>query len=311
MKFSIIIPTKDRGSVFYQTLTAAYNAIKQLDAEIIVINDSKTKLPEVPPSFLDKVRLLNNPNSGVASARNYGIKHAKGMWLILMDDDILISRANISEAIIFMEKQQNKRICLNLNWMYPEEIMKDLNNSQFGRYLINFGFVSLEGKGWLAHTFREREKLQIIKNAASFFLVIEKQLFDEIGGYTESFSFSGFEDYDFAKKLTDNNIMCYILPECTVLHNESDRLDIRNWMARRYRAGITRRQAVNIGHPGLKLSHNKIKNNFYSLLIKISPLLYKILEIIPNNKLFDSIYFKITNILLGTSIFHGYHSKYN
>ncbi|MGZ3900046.1 MAG: glycosyltransferase, partial [Bacteroidia bacterium] len=42
MELSIIIPTKDRGDVFYKTLDAAYNAIKEINAEIIIVNDSKT-----------------------------------------------------------------------------------------------------------------------------------------------------------------------------------------------------------------------------------------------------------------------------
>ena len=42
-QLSIIIPTKDREVIFRETLHRAYSAIAKLDAEIIVVNDSKTR----------------------------------------------------------------------------------------------------------------------------------------------------------------------------------------------------------------------------------------------------------------------------
>ena len=38
---SIIIPTKDRGEVFNDTILAALKAIRNFQIEVIVVNDSK------------------------------------------------------------------------------------------------------------------------------------------------------------------------------------------------------------------------------------------------------------------------------
>lgn len=87
--FSVIMPTWNRGvsirhsvsSVLLQTLN---------DFELIVVDDHS----EIPASkFLSELndpRLRNirlSANSGVATARNVGIKAAKGQYLAFLDDD--------------------------------------------------------------------------------------------------------------------------------------------------------------------------------------------------------------------------------
>lgn len=61
MEISIIIPTKDRGRIFERTLLAAVNAVHDIHAEIIVVNDSKVASPPVPDAF-QIVRVVNNPH---------------------------------------------------------------------------------------------------------------------------------------------------------------------------------------------------------------------------------------------------------
>jgi glycosyltransferase involved in cell wall biosynthesis len=45
MEFSVIIPTKDRLGILGETLQAVSRAMEDIDAEIIVVNDSKTTKP--------------------------------------------------------------------------------------------------------------------------------------------------------------------------------------------------------------------------------------------------------------------------
>src|SRR5687768_17265350 len=95
VELSIIIPTKDRVAIFYKTLKNAFQAIADIDAEIIIVNDSKTSIVEVEALYRDKVAVYNNPKSGVASARNYGAARASAGLPLFLDDDMLISQENI------------------------------------------------------------------------------------------------------------------------------------------------------------------------------------------------------------------------
>ena len=59
---SIIIPTHNRNEVFYKTLACAYESITGLDAEIIVVNDSKTNEVVIDEKYRNKVQFYKTPN---------------------------------------------------------------------------------------------------------------------------------------------------------------------------------------------------------------------------------------------------------
>ena len=84
---SVIIPTYNRkhtldialDSVLNQTITSS---------EIIVVDDGSTDgTSEWIDSKYPSVKLFRQKNQGVSSARNTGIKQAKGDWIALLDSD--------------------------------------------------------------------------------------------------------------------------------------------------------------------------------------------------------------------------------
>ncbi len=306
---SIILPTFERGEIFSETLENAYQSISGLDAEIIVVNDSKKNPVTIAYKYKSVVKVFDNPKSGVASARNFGARQASADLLLFLDDDILISKKNITDTLSFFSEHPGENSCLNLNWEYPNRVKEKLRNSSFGRYLVHNGFTMLEGKGWLNYTFADRDKFQVISNAASFYLGIPKTILEKTGGYSETFSHAGFEDYDFAARLKKHGVTCYFLPSGYVFHNEVDRVEFKQWMTRKVRGGITLRQAVEAGYKDLELKHNFIKRMLYFLLVKGKPCLFLMEKMIPNSIYFDRAYFRLMNLLLGVSIYEGYSKK--
>ena len=69
MKLSVIIPTKDRPAVFNSTIVKVVETLQEIDAEVIVVNDSKASDVFIPESSAD-IQIHNNPKSGADSARN-------------------------------------------------------------------------------------------------------------------------------------------------------------------------------------------------------------------------------------------------
>lgn len=85
---SVILPFKNAED----TLRAAVNSIlKQSlsDFELLLIDDnSHDDSSEVAASIDDqRIKLIKNPGSGLASALNFGIKQAKGEYIARMDSD--------------------------------------------------------------------------------------------------------------------------------------------------------------------------------------------------------------------------------
>ena len=304
---SIIIPTKDRGNIFSKTLQATYVATETINSEIIIINDSKIKPLLIDSIYNDKVRLINNPKSGVASARNLGVKESKYEHLLFLDDDIIISKENIHELISLSSVY--KHAAINFNWEYPPDLMKKIERTQFGRYLINIGYTSL--KGWNKGLKWDDTKLFEADLIASYFLYINKSDFDLIGGYNESFPHAGAEDYEFAIRLKKAGIKGLCYPLSMVLHNEEDRTEVLPWLERKERSAETRKIAVLLGHERVAINSSAGKIRFIKGIYLSKSMLFLLLKIIPNKKLFDFLYFKTVNILLTSFLYNGYYHKNN
>ena len=85
---TIIIPTFNRNDLLYTCLDSIL-PLAQRNIEIIVVNDNPKNEIELPFNLrYNAVEIVDNPNQGVASARNFGASKAKGEFLIFIDDDI-------------------------------------------------------------------------------------------------------------------------------------------------------------------------------------------------------------------------------
>lgn len=86
--FSIIIPHKN----IYELLVRSINSIPaSLDCEIIIVDDNsekrvKKKIKDLC-SINERIYYYETEGRGAGEARNIGIAHAKGDWLIFMDSD--------------------------------------------------------------------------------------------------------------------------------------------------------------------------------------------------------------------------------
>src|ERR1700761_4072159 len=136
-ELTIIVPTKDRGSIFLKTLAQIIRSSSRHDVEILVVNNS-----EIPVSIENKpdnVFVHDNPNdkNSVFSSRNYGASIARSSILLFIDDDILVTPESIDYAINFHTQHNNS--CLNVNWEYPPALIERIRITVFGNYLIKNG----------------------------------------------------------------------------------------------------------------------------------------------------------------------------
>ncbi|MBK6482095.1 MAG: glycosyltransferase [Chitinophagaceae bacterium] len=300
MKLSVIIPTKDRSEVFELTFHHAIKALESIDAEIVVVNDSKINEVHIPKTHID-VSLINNPKSGVASARNLGVSIAKGELLLFLDDDILINADNIKAMLIIHQKHQTAAV--NLLWTYPPQLINQIRHSSFGRFLIKHGFTTM--KDGLGSEWRNTELFET-DVAASFFLFMHRDTFHQVGGYNEQFPHAGYEDFDFSRRMKEQGIARLVYTKSIVFHNEIDRVQIKNWLVREQKGAETRAWGAVLGNTELELPTSSIRGITYRLLRNLKPLMFSLQRILPNSQLMDVFNHRIIHLLLGTSIFQGY-----
>jgi teichuronic acid biosynthesis glycosyltransferase TuaG len=97
---SIIIPAYNAAAFIEETVQSIYCQTYQ-DWEMIIINDGSTdKTAEIIGQINDtRVKSINQQNAGVAAARNKGLLHAKGEFIIFFDADDLMTPEFLSQRV--------------------------------------------------------------------------------------------------------------------------------------------------------------------------------------------------------------------
>lgn len=306
---SIIIPTKQREDVFYETVTALNKALQlfEYDFEVIIVNNDDKSLLLTLPNYFKQINCITG---GVAAARNMGAKYANGDILLFLDNDILISSESLKKGYEYFINLSNlnDRMVLNFNWVYPQNIYDTLTQNSFGRYMLYYGFDKYEGQAWTNTTFDKNNEYIKTNMFTSCAFFIKKSIFSQIGGYNENFKFAGYEDNDFKEKLIKNNIDIYLLPNIYVYHNEKDYLDLKKFLERKYRSAYTRKQAVDLGDSDLLLQHSLSKKLILNIIWFFRNFMISFVNNFFKAKKFDYITFKIIDALLAAYIYKGYYS---
>ncbi|MBL4677495.1 MAG: glycosyltransferase family 2 protein [Mucilaginibacter sp.] len=93
MIISVVIPMYNAEATIIRTLESVLQQDYKGSVEIIVVNDgAKDNSLAVLTNYVDtkglnNVTIIDKPNGGVSTARNAGIKAAKGDYIALLDSD--------------------------------------------------------------------------------------------------------------------------------------------------------------------------------------------------------------------------------
>ncbi len=152
-KYSIIIPIYNTEKYLNECLESLYNQSYD-NFEVIMVNDGSTdgskKICEKYCSLSKRFKLINQENSGVSKARNYGISHSIGEYILFIDSDDYIdydmmmeieSYIDNNDLLIFgydeVYKNKNKKMILNYNIKNLEIIRNKMITSVLGGFLCN------------------------------------------------------------------------------------------------------------------------------------------------------------------------------
>lgn len=107
---SFIIPAYNAAKTIKRAINSILNQnVQDLDFEIIVVDDGsdddlRKVINEYSPSELQYIRYYKKENEGVAEARNFGVKKAKGEYIIFVDSDDYISRKLLKDIKKYIKK---------------------------------------------------------------------------------------------------------------------------------------------------------------------------------------------------------------
>jgi len=100
-KISVVIPVYNKAAAIQTTLESVTSQKLSVPFEIVVVDDgSRDQSGEIIRDLAQtdaRIRYFFQENTGVSAARNYGVKQARGEWVVFLDADDLFLPGGLQE----------------------------------------------------------------------------------------------------------------------------------------------------------------------------------------------------------------------
>jgi glycosyltransferase involved in cell wall biosynthesis len=195
---SVIVPCFNLGRYLTESIDSILAQTAQ-DYEIIIIDDGSTEeYTQLILSHLSrpKTRLIHQENQGLAATRNIGIRESKGRYICCLDADDRLRPGFFEKAISVLD-----------------------SNPGIG---IVTGHMSIFD-GWDGICDFDKCEIpdELVKNQVIVPAVFRTEAWEKAGGFCESFSISGIEDWDLWISILELGYKAHVIPE--ILYDYRDR----------------------------------------------------------------------------------------
>lgn len=183
-KISIIVAVYNCEKYVEKALQSIFSqTLPHQDYEVIVINDGSTdNTLDILNKYKSQVKLINQPNKGLATACNRGIVKAKGEYIIRLDADDYFDRRLLSSTLKVLESMTN------YHCVYTDRY--EINALDSTKVRVSVG---------------ENNVFDMIGCGILF----RREVFDKIGLYRDLL----FEEYDLMLRFFDNGFQGYYIQE--------------------------------------------------------------------------------------------------
>ncbi len=197
--FSVIIPTHNRKDFLQIAVNSVLNQTFS-DYELLIIDDGSTdKTNQLIKELYqnnEKLNYIFQPHQGVSSARNTGIKNAKGEFIVFLDSDDRFCRQKLQVSFDYIKKYPEYKI------FHTDEVWY-----QKGKLLPQKDYHK-KPTGFI---FEQSLKLCCVSPSTA---VVKKEVFSNIGFFDESFP--ACEDYDFWLRVT-SKYPVHLIPQALTI----------------------------------------------------------------------------------------------
>jgi glycosyltransferase involved in cell wall biosynthesis len=179
---SVVIPCFNQGKYLNETVTSVL-ASSYKHIELILVNDGSTdnslEIAKKLEASHPEIRTIDQPNGGVAKARNTGITIASGKYILPLDGDDLISSDYIQKAVDALEANPELKVAYCQAVKFNESGQKPWKLKPFSRHQL-----AKDNMIFVAAIFRKSDAV-------------------DVGGFSEDMKM-GREDWEFWIKMLKN-----------------------------------------------------------------------------------------------------------
>ena len=213
-KISIIIVNYRSDQHLEKCIASLYNFEKNINPEIIVVNnDGEKSLEEIDRRFPEVKILHANENLGFGRAINLGVKNVQNEILFFLNPDTEIKKALLPK--ILEEFAKNPEMAI----ISPQIVEKNGKTQKwtFGKKM-NLWRLILDNIGLsFSKKYGEKQEVDWVSGAGMF---VRREDFETVGGFDEKF-FMYFEDLDLCLRIKKQNKKIIYFPVVELTHTGS------------------------------------------------------------------------------------------
>ncbi len=177
MDVSIIIPCYNSGKYLREAVesTCKLDGREKYEIELIIVDDGSTDpytLQVLAELEQQSVRVIHRSNGGPAAARNTGVDHSSGRYIVFLDSDNILKSDFVQECIRVQE-QTNADIVYALSDFFGDSTEPRFTTGDFDLHKI------------------------LIENYIDMCCLVEREAFERVGRLDENRGILGFEDWEF------------------------------------------------------------------------------------------------------------------
>ncbi|MEP5338529.1 MAG: glycosyltransferase family 2 protein [Algibacter sp.] len=236
MKLSIIILNYNVRYFLELCLKSVQEAISDIDAEIIVIdnNSEDASCTMVKTLFPDVTLIENKTNFGFSKGNNIGVKIAKGEYLCILNPDTVVAEDTFTKLLQFADNKANLGI---VGCRLIDGVGAFLPESKRNIPFVKAALLKLIGnsKDYYANHLKADEtgKVDILVGA---FMLMKREIYLQMDGFDEDYFMYG-EDIDLSYKVLKAGYDNFYFSDTTVIHYKGEStLRDKNYARRFYGA---------------------------------------------------------------------------
>ena len=218
-KVSIVIPVFNKWQFTYNCLRTLKENTSGVEFEIIVVDNGSTDSTEFLFKNMENVLYLrNNENLGFARACNIGAKHAKGEYILFLNNDTVPLHGWLSNLVKELDNNPQTGI-VGSKLLYPDNTVQHAGIFFYGGDNTNKSYPYHVYRGAKARD-KEVNKRKQFPAVTGACLFIRKNLFEKVSGFDERY-LNGFEDIDLCFQVSELGYTVMYNPQSCLYHYES------------------------------------------------------------------------------------------
>jgi len=211
---SIVIPVYNKWVYTATCLRSLLEVKGKYTFEVIVVDDqSSDETAERLAAIDGLIHLRNEQNLGFVGSCNRGARHARGDYLVLLNNDTRVLDGWLDELIDTFAREPKAGL-VGARLVYPDGSLQESG-----------GIVFNDGSGWNYGRGRQADNpeylfLREADYCSGACIALKTKYFHEIGAFDERYAPAYYEDTDLAFRVRESGFKVLVQPLSAIIHFE-------------------------------------------------------------------------------------------